>query len=285
MVDRTAVITGCSGFLGSRIAASFLNVGWRVRGLVRRASPALAPSIERYDYDLGHEPSEAAFDGVDVLIHCAHATSRDGTETWRLNVDGSEKLFASARSAGVSRIIYVSSLAASPEAHSNYGREKYAVESMLLPGIDVCVRPGLIVGNGSLYGSMSRVIKVFRAAPIFGGGSQPVYLVSEADLCEGIRRLAEEGATGRFVFAAQHSITLSDLYRLVAISMGTTVACIHLPYGPALFLVSAFESIGMRLPVSAESLRGLQNMREIVVPHYEGFDFGEPSEIVMGAKI
>ena len=71
--------------------------------------------------DIGEGVPEGAFSAIDTLFHLAgraHATDELGADErayWRVNVEGTRDLFRSARSAGVSRLVFLSSVKATGE--------------------------------------------------------------------------------------------------------------------------------------------------------------------------
>src|SRR5215469_281264 len=121
-------ITGASGYVGARLAASLRARGARVLEL-NRSGRARRPDNEAAAYSLGDEPAPETLAGMDALIHCAYdfgAHSRG--EVWRSNVEGSLRLFAAARTAGVRRMLFVSTVSAYEGCRSLYGQAKLAVE-------------------------------------------------------------------------------------------------------------------------------------------------------------
>src|SRR5689334_16478055 len=113
----TAVVTGSTGYLGSKIASALGRAGWRTVPLGRQAPAATLR------WALGDTPDAAAFDGVDALVHCAYDfTVRSFEEAWEINVEGTRQLLGTAREAGVPRILAISSMSAYEGTHQSYGR-------------------------------------------------------------------------------------------------------------------------------------------------------------------
>jgi hypothetical protein len=96
----TYLVTGDAGMLGSRIKA-------------------LLPGARGYDVKRGQNILDldalvAAFRGVDVVVHCAglpHPTSDPFPHFFRVNVQGTANVCRAAASAGVGRMVYISSTA------------------------------------------------------------------------------------------------------------------------------------------------------------------------------
>jgi|SRR6185369_6248960 len=113
-MDETALVTGGTGFVGSRVAAFLAAKGVRVRALVRRAGdhPNLdAPGIEQRVGDFTDAATaQAACAGMDVVVHCAASLAGDLGEIRRVNVAGTAGLAAAAREAGCRRFVHISTI-------------------------------------------------------------------------------------------------------------------------------------------------------------------------------
>ena len=260
-------ITGASGFVGSVLAEAFSAAGHGVVPLGRGAPGLEAARATRF-YDLGHPVSSDTLAGLDVLVHCAYDMTDDTARSRERNVRGSLALVDAARVAGVRKLVYISTLSPAADAPSQYGRNKAAVEAELDDGRDLIVRPGLVVGRGGLYGAMLEGVLRFRAAPVFDGGVQPVYLVGRTELAEAVVSLVAGGASGTYVLAAERPMTLADLYRAVASAFGLHIRLVRLPFAPTLAIVSTLEVLRVRLPLRAETLRGVAALRRVDVPIY-----------------
>ncbi|MBI4420479.1 MAG: Gfo/Idh/MocA family oxidoreductase [Gemmatimonadetes bacterium] len=105
-----AVVTGASGFLGSRIARHLARWGYRVRGISRAAEPEGADVHEWVRADLGDAVPAAAFAGAEVVVHAAAETDGEYDAHQRNSVDATRNVLRALQQAGVSRLVYVSSL-------------------------------------------------------------------------------------------------------------------------------------------------------------------------------
>jgi nucleoside-diphosphate-sugar epimerase len=113
-LPKTMLVTGGSGFVGSRVAARFAASGVRVRALVRRIGdhPGLsAPGIEQMEGDFTDpDTARRACEGMDAVVHCAASLSGDLAEIRRVNVAGTGGLAAAAREAGCRRFVHLSTI-------------------------------------------------------------------------------------------------------------------------------------------------------------------------------
>ena len=111
------LISGATGFLGSALARFFVAAGYEVRALVRPSSPRdlITADVEVVEGDLRDQRSlRNAMIGMEFLIHSAadyRLWARDPSELYDVNVGGTRSILEAARSEGVSRIVYTSSVA------------------------------------------------------------------------------------------------------------------------------------------------------------------------------
>ena len=127
-MTETILLTGISGFIAKHIAVKLLNAGYNVRGSLRNmsradeVSAAVAPfaDVTKLTFvalDLNSDDHWAeAMNGVSALIHTAspfpieQPTNED--DLIRPAVDGTLRAMASARAAGVMRVVLTSSTVA-----------------------------------------------------------------------------------------------------------------------------------------------------------------------------
>ncbi len=172
------LITGASGFLGRRVVAAFLAKGVDVRVMVRPATRVerfgWPDSVEIVRHDLRARGSlQAAFDGVDTLVHLAACVGGDDDERFASTVVGTEHLLSAMAQSQARRLVLASTFSvydwsairgtldeSSPLEADLYTRDSYAVtkfwqERMVIRmseenGWDLRVlRPGFIWGEGN----------------------------------------------------------------------------------------------------------------------------------------
>ena len=260
--SSAVVVTGATGLLGSQLCRSLAAAGHEVRALSR--TPLSGAGLTWHAYDMAGTPPEAALAGAAAVIHCAYETrALDPQAAYRTNVEGSARLFQASRSAGVGKIVFISSLSAYHGAVSAYGRSKLAVEGLLDADRDLVVRPGLILAPGGrgLYGRISTAIRRSRVVPLFYGGRQQVQTIAIDDLVEGVLRSLRPDITGIVSIAEARPVLLRELYEETARAAGVRPLFVPFPGGAALLLLRAAEAAGLRLPVTSENLLGLRQLR------------------------
>ncbi|MAG58189.1 MAG: hypothetical protein CMJ83_18030, partial [Planctomycetes bacterium] len=113
------LLTGATGFIGSRVATRLIGLNHRVTALVRepaRLEAALQRSLQIVRADLAEPLPEGLLEGrrIDVLIHAAAETAPDARpdRLERINRHGTRHTVEAALAAGARRIILVSCLEA-----------------------------------------------------------------------------------------------------------------------------------------------------------------------------
>jgi dihydroflavonol-4-reductase len=108
------LVTGASGFLGWHVARVLIERGDRVRALCRPSSRICELDVERVTGDLRDRASLVnAVKGCERVFHVAadyRLWSKNPAELYQSNVDGTRNLLDAAEHAGVSRVVYTSTV-------------------------------------------------------------------------------------------------------------------------------------------------------------------------------
>ena len=156
------LVTGATGYVGSRLMPRLLDRGYRVRAMARNPDKlADVPWRDRAELvwgDLGDLDSlVAAFGGVDVVYYLVHSmgTSKDFVAD---EGRAAHNVVTAARRAGVRRLVYLSGLHPPGTQLSPHLESRKAVGDILLgSGIETIVlQAGVVVGSGSASFEMIR---------------------------------------------------------------------------------------------------------------------------------
>jgi len=254
-MSEICAVTGASGYVGSQVAEHLSASGWTVRRLGRSGSDVR--------FDLANPVPASAFDGADALVHLSYDFGCQGwREIERVNVGGSRRLFAAARSAGIERIVCVSTVAAFPGARSNYGRAKLEIERAAFEAGACVVRPGLVwgPGGGAMFGALERAVRRLPVVPLPAPPGLEMVLVNEDDLAELVERILESWpeASGELIVAAcEQSLSFGALLRSLAIGDRRPPRLLRLPWRAAWLGLRALELVGVTPPFRSDSLVSL----------------------------
>lgn len=156
-------VTGASGFVGRSVVMLAAAARHDVRGLARSeaAAQAVAGAGGQPARLAGLDAAELAraLEGADALVHLAQIGAEAGAASYaRVNVEGTRRLLAAARAAGVPRLVFFSGLGVaryglSARCTNAYFLSKLLAEAALFEsGLELAVfRPSYIVGPGDAY--------------------------------------------------------------------------------------------------------------------------------------
>jgi uncharacterized protein YbjT (DUF2867 family) len=145
------LVTGISGYVGSRLADRLLREGHSVRGFSRREVTREGLELVRGDAVSG-SGLEAALDDVEVAYYLIHSMepSSDGPFGDRERA-AALNFAAAAQSAGVSRIVYLGGLLPESGAASAHLASRLEVEEVLRDAVagTVAFRASIVIGAQS----------------------------------------------------------------------------------------------------------------------------------------
>ncbi len=267
-MSGTCIVTGAGGYVGSALVRFLRGRGLTVREM-RRPAPGNTDQQERPDgepipFRLGEDVDPAPLRGCDFLVHCAwdfRVRSRD--DIARVNVAGSLELFRAARSAGVGRLVFISTMSAFDGCVSSYGRSKLEVE-VQAAGADLqALRPGLVWGPspGGMVGALAKLARL-PVIPLPGLGRQVLCLTHEEDLGElvlglGQGRIAVQARP--ITAAAEEGLAFKQILRLLAGRAGKRPLLLPVPWRLPWFGLRSLEAIGFAPRMRSDSLLSLVN--------------------------
>ena len=272
--QRVMLVTGATGFIGSRLANVAMSNGFRVRTLTRSdwlGAPAV-PEEARFFGSLPGRIPAAALEGVDIVAHCAGTAEPGERLAAAVNVDGTVRLAEAARDGGVQTFVFLSSQSAIPDAVSAYGRTKLEAERRLLEmaGIRVVIlRPGLVTGPGArgLFQRMTATVEKLPVVPLLGGGKAIVQPIHVDDLCAAILRCDElsQELDGRVLSLGDPTgVTLGDLVQEISKArFGRRKRTLRIPVAPVELVVRGTEALHVPLPVNSNNLKGLRTVQRM----------------------
>lgn len=255
MTTGTALVTGATGFIGTRLVTSLLAEGWEVRATGRRPRPDdMVAEAEYRPADLvGDEPGALAdlTDGVSHLFHLAGASSSKSSqeEMDRDNGVATRRLLDA--SGHVERVVYMSSTSVygeevqlpspvtedvEPSPSRGYGQAKWGAEQVVREhgraGHDIVVlRPVTVYGPGAIKLLASAMLDVaiehFAGLPRVAVAAEPTEqrLVHIDDLIAACMHVATSDTTAGRTFNVVDGIypTSHEVVALLAHEFGMEV--------------------------------------------------------------
>jgi UDP-glucose 4-epimerase len=221
-------VTGATGNVGTSVLAA-LSADDGVEEIVGIARRRPGISFERTRWvcaDVARDDLTEAFRGADAVIHLAWLIqpSRDRTTTRTVNVEGSRRVFEAAAAAGVSSLVYASSVG----AYSPGPKDRFVDESWPTGGIPTSFYSRDKADVEAILDTFERAhqnVRVVRLRPA---------LIFKGDAASGIRRLFAGPllptpllrrrlipvvpALDRLRFQGVHSHDVGEAYRLALLS-------------------------------------------------------------------
>jgi len=232
--SRTILVTGATGFVGSRLVEALASAGHRVRAMTRRPDD-YAGAGEAVAGDVGDAASLGpALEGVDVAYYLVHSLGDDDFE--RKDAAAAEAFGRAAADAGVRRIIYLGGLGAEDPAElSPHLRSRREVEGRLAAGgVPVTVlRAAIIIGDGSVSWEITRQLVKNLPAMVtpkwVDTKTQPIALADAVRYLVGV--LDRPESTGRvFEIGGPEVLTYAEMLRRAAsVRNGRTVPILSVP--------------------------------------------------------
>ena len=275
----TALVTGGTGFVGSHVAKLLVERGERVRALVRansnRANLAALDSrlLEMVCGDLNDAESlRQAMRGCDTLYHVAadyRLWSRNPQELYDSNVGGTRKILQAAADAGVSKIVYTSTVGAlgipqdgSPGNETtavlesamigHYKRSKFQAEAVAREfaanGLPVVItNPSTPVGEQDIKPTPTgQIIVDFLNRKIPAYIDTGLNLVDVRDVAAGTILAGEHGVPGERYILGNRNVTLQQMLQMLAEITGLPAPKTQMPYAVA-YVAVGIENLAANL--------------------------------------
>ncbi|MCH2109397.1 MAG: NAD-dependent epimerase/dehydratase family protein [Polyangiaceae bacterium] len=285
------LVLGASGFLGSHLSSALLQAGHEVVGTSRAGGLLSLPDGQELQTQavdiLEEDVVRKSAEGCEAAFFCAGIVAREKDAAERLqkiHVDGTAIALKALQSAGVPRVVYVSTSGtlavsknsgdiadeASPTPLEHIGGwpyyrtklygEKVAL-SMNCPEFEViCVHPSLLLGPGDIRESSTGDVRRFLEKSISATPAGGLAFVDVRDAAQGLIAALERGNAGERYLLNSANMTVKAFFGRLARMTGVSAPLFSLPRqtGVALGIFDLYESalkrIGGSSPVERESV-------------------------------
>ncbi|HVK79505.1 MAG TPA: NAD-dependent epimerase/dehydratase family protein [Verrucomicrobiae bacterium] len=272
-------VTGASGFVGGAATQKLVAAGHDVRAMSRSEKSdakivALGGKPVRCDLE---NVTAADIGDAEAIIHCAAFVEQWGPrDAWkRFNVDGTARMLAAARKAGVKRFIHIGTEAAlfhgqhlrgvdetyplAPHSPYPYSSTKAQAEQLVreanAPGFETIVlRPRFIWGPGDT--TLLPVIEAMAKSGQFmwvNGGRAMTSTTHIANLVHAIELALRQGRAGEAYFILDDGVRpMCEMMSGMATSRGITLADKSVPGWAADAIGATCEMLWRTFPMKGE---------------------------------
>ena len=253
---KPTFVTGASGFLGWHVARVLTERGHSVRALCRPASQLRELEVERVTGDLRDRASlDTAIAGCGAVFHVAadyRLWSRNPSELYRSNVDGTRNVLEASAKAKVDRVVYTSTVGcigmppgregtentpvSIEDMTGHYKRSKWLAEQVALESAThglpvVIVNPTAPVGDHDWKPTPTgKIILDFLRGKLPAYVDTGLNIVDARDAAEGHLMAAERGRTGERYILGNENLTLKQILMRLASITGRPAPKLRVPY-------------------------------------------------------
>jgi len=268
-----ALVTGATGFVGSAVVRALLGAGHAVRALARPTGDRRNLEGLAVDVAVGDLTDAASLGpacaGCDALFHVAadyRLWTRDPQAMMASNVDGTRNVLRAAMDAGVSRVVYTSSVATlgtlpdgrpaderTPSTLDDmigpYKRSKFLAEEAVRAMVDAEGAPVVIVNPSAPIGPRDiKPTPTGRMIVEAAAGRMPAYVdtglnvVHVDDVAAGHLAAFERGRAGERYILGGENLTLRRILEEIARMSGRRPPLLRVPHGLILPIALAAET-------------------------------------------
>ena len=277
------LVTGATGFIGTRVVHELRARDRQVRALVR--SPARAGSLANWDVELATgdvtDPASlrAAADGCDEIVHLVSILTGSKADFERVMEQGTRNLV---EAAAPKRLVLMSAIGADNPATAGipYFESKREMERAVREsGFEfVILRPSFVFGDGGALATFLRLARRTPVTPIIGEGTSRIQPVWVDDVARAVAESLErpEAAGKTLELGGPEIVTWNDFWARLKKAAGLRRPSVHVPFSVMRVQAALLEKLP-NPPLTRDQLRMLQAGDNVVT--------GEDAAGVLGLEL
>ena len=305
------LITGGSGFIGTRLTEDLLKKGHEVK-IYDKAPSNKYPNLVTLGDVRDKNALVKALKGIDVIFNLAaeHADNVTPKSLYHdVNVKGAENIVAAAKANDIHHIVFTSSVAiyglnrgepdenTSAQPFNEYGKSKYEAEQVFLDWQKensdyslVIVRPSVIFGENN-RGNVYNLIKQIASGKfvMIGKGDNKKSMGYVGNISAFLSTLTDyKSGVHVFNFADKPDLTSKEIVKIIKNELGIEGSTLSIPYWVGLMGGYAFDLLSMfsgkKFLVSSIRIKKFTASTTISTKNLEKIGFVRPYSLEEGLR-
>ena len=269
------LLTGGTGFVGGHVAHALRADDKPVRALVRdrrRGTKLEAWGVELVEGDVTEAASvRAAAEGVDAVVHLVAIRQGRREQFESVMVEGTRRLLAAAKDAGVGRFVLMSALGTTDESKDlvpYYGAKWQMEQDVKASGVPfVIFRPSFVFArDGGILPTFARLARLTPVTPIVGSGRQRIQPIWADDVAAYFARAVDEdAATNRtFELGGPDAVSWNEFWERLKRAQGIRRRSVHVPMPLMRMNALVTERLPGNIPLTRDLLTMLEHGDNVV---------------------
>jgi len=255
---KRILVTGATGFIGSKLVETLVADGYHVKVLIRRPSAVSVPEKLSVEVEYGDvrnsESVERAVKDVDIVYHLAAIRGEKllpRERYWDINVKGTKNILEASYKAGIEKFVYCSTEGVlgwfnNPPADESWPYKPIGMYHVTKAEAEKLVKrymyekqlPATIIRPVIAYGPTDRGI-IFKIARLIkkgmfvflGHGDFKLHLVYIDNLIQGLQLAGERKCSigQTYIIADEKPIIFDRLIQIIAETLNVQIPKIHVP--------------------------------------------------------